>query len=169
MVEGMKSVSEQNAEATKRMAELAEVNRQQAVQSARQAQSMAVIAYDTKRDSEVMKAVTIVTLIFLPATFVSVGLILRLEFTTDPVFLFQTIFSMGFFNIDKDEIEVSNQGWIYLACTLPLTVFVVGVSLAWIIWTGNKEEKPIDYSAGQVLAQAADTLRLGTGRGKEGV
>ena len=165
----MKSVSEQNAEATKRMAELAEVNRQQATQSARQAQSMAVIAYDTKRDSEVMKAVTIVTLIFLPATFVSVGLILRLEFTTYPDFLFQTIFSMGFFSIDKDQIEVSHQGWIYLACTLPLTFVVVGVSLAWIIWTGKKEEKPIDYSAGQVLAQAADTLRLGAGHGKEGV
>ena len=73
----MKSVSEQDAmmtaemkEATKRMADLA-------AQSAHQAQSMAVIAYDTKRDSEVVKAVTVVTLIFLPATFVSVGPILR--------------------------------------------------------------------------------------------
>jgi len=87
MVEGMKNVSEQNAEATKRMAELAEVNRQQAVQSARQAQSMAVIAYDTKRDSEVMKAVTLVTLIFLPATFVAVGPIPRQESTANPVSL----------------------------------------------------------------------------------
>ncbi len=86
MVEGMKSVSEQNAEATRRMAGLAEVNRQQAAQSALQAQSMAVIAYDTKRDSEVMKAVTIVTLIFLPATFVSVGSILSLQFASYLVF-----------------------------------------------------------------------------------
>jgi Mg2+ and Co2+ transporter CorA len=104
MVEGMKSVSEQNAkmtqemkelamknaeatqrmkelaelssEATMRMAELAEVNRQQ---GARQAQSIAVLAYDTKRDSEVMKAVTLVTLILLPATFVAVGPIPRQE------------------------------------------------------------------------------------------
>ena len=80
MVEGMKSVSEQNAEATKRMAELA-------AQSARQAQSMAEIAYDTKRDSEVMKAVTVVTLIFLPATFVSVGPTTHQESTAYPVFL----------------------------------------------------------------------------------
>ena len=87
MVEGMKNVSEQNAEATKRMAELAEVNRQQAAQSARQAQSMAVIAYDTKRDSEVMKAVTLVTLIFLPATFVAVGPIPRQDSTANPVSL----------------------------------------------------------------------------------
>jgi hypothetical protein len=39
----------------------------------------------------------------------------------------------------------------------------------WIWWTGKKEEKPVDYSAGQVLAQAADTLRLGAGARKEGV
>ena len=130
---------------------------------------MAVIAYDTKRDSEVMKAVTVVTLIFLPATFVSVRPIPHLEFTTYPNILFQTIFSMGFFSFDQGQIEVSHQGWIYLVCTLPLTFVVLAVSLAWIMWTGKKEEKPIDYSAGQLLAQAADTLRLGAGSRKEGV
>ena len=169
MVEGMKGVSEQNAEATKRMAELAEVNRQQAVQSARQAQSMAALAYDAKRDSEVMKAITIVTLIFLPATFVSVCPISCLELTTDPLFRLQTIFSMGFFNIDYEQIEVSQQGWIYVACTLPLTLVVVGASFAWIWWTGRKEEKPTDYFAGQMLAQAADAMRLGAGPRKDGV
>jgi len=108
MVEKMKSVSEQNADATKRMkvlaesnhriteqsaeatkrlaeatrrlADLAEINRQQAVQGARQAQSMAALTYDTKRDSEVMKAITVATLVFLPATFLSVRSILRLDF-----------------------------------------------------------------------------------------
>ena len=105
MVKGMKNVSEQNAEATKRMAELAEVNQRQAVQGARQAQSMAVLAYDAKRDSEVMKAITVVTIIFLPPTFVSVGPILHLRLTTHPPF--QTIFSMGFFNFDHDQLELS--------------------------------------------------------------
>ena len=76
---------------------------------------------------------------------------------------------MGIFNFDEGQMTISPQGWVYLACTLPLTVVVLGVSLAWIIWTGKKEEKPADYSAAQVLAQAADTLRLGAGRGKEGV
>ena len=46
--------------------------KEQAAQSARQAHSMAALAYESKRDSEVMKAITVVTLIFLPATFVSV-------------------------------------------------------------------------------------------------
>ena len=159
----MKSVSEQNAEATKKMAELA-------AQGARQAQSMAVIAYDTKRDSEVMKAVTVVTLIFLPATFVSVRSTTYQESTAYPVFFpSQTIFSMGFFSFDQGQIVVSQQVWIYAACTLPLTFVVLGVSYAWIIWTGKKEEKPVDYSAGRVLAQAADALRLGAGARKEGV
>ena len=169
MVEGMKRVSKQNAEATKRLAELAEVNRQQTGQSARQAQSMAALAYDAKRDSEVMKAITVVTLIFLPATFVSVCPISGLKLTTDPLTHLQTIFSMGFFNINYGQIEVSQQGWIYAACTLPLTFVVVGASFTWIWWTGKKEEKPTDYFAGQMLAQAADTLRLGAGPRKEGV
>ena len=62
---------EQNAKMTAEMKE-------QATQSARQAHSMAALAYDSKRDSEVMKAITVVTLIFLPATFVSVCPISRL-------------------------------------------------------------------------------------------
>ena len=158
---------EQNSKMTAEMKEIAKQNAEQTTQSARQAQSMAVIAYDTKRDSEVMKAITVVTLVFFPATFVSVCPMPLLESTTYPLFRLQTIFSMGFFNIDYDRIGVSQQGWIYLACTLPLTCLVVGASFVWIWWTGRKEAKPIDYSASQVLAQAADTLRLGAGPRKE--
>jgi len=52
--------------------DLAESNHRQALQGARQAESMEALAYDSKRDSEVMKTITVVTMIFLPATFVSV-------------------------------------------------------------------------------------------------
>lgn len=76
---------------------------------------------------------------------------------------------MGIFNFDQDQIVVSPKGWIYLACAFPLTFVVVGVSFTWIWWTGKKELEPSDYSAGQVLAQAADTFRLGAGPRKEGV
>ena len=76
---------------------------------------------------------------------------------------------MGFFSFDQGQIVVSQQGWIYAVFTLPLTFVVLGVSYAWIIWTGRKEEKPVDYSAGRVLAQAADALSLGAGARKEGV
>jgi hypothetical protein len=161
---------EQNSKMTAEMKELAKQNAEQATQSARQTQSMAVLAYETKRDSEVMKAITVVTLLFLPPTFVSVSPIPRLECHDHlPIILLQTVFSMGFLNIDQDQIALSHQGRIYLACTLPLTFVVVGASFMWIWWTGKKEQNPSKYSAGQVLAQAADTLRLGAGHGKEGV
>ena len=74
---------------------------------------------------------------------------------------------MGFFNFDQGKIKFSPEGWIYIACTVPLTCFVLGGSFAWIKWTERKQAKPYDYSAAQVLAQAADTLRLGAGPRKE--
>ena len=140
---------EQNANMTADMRALAN-------QNAEQAQSMAILAYGAKRDSEVMKAITVVTLIFLPATFVSVCPILCLDLTTCLYFLFQTIFSMGFFNFNQDQLELSRQGWIYLVCTFPLTFVVLGVSFGWIWWTGNKEEKPVEYKV--------PTVRSLTGR-----
>jgi len=76
---------------------------------------------------------------------------------------------MGFLNLDQEQIELSRQGKIYIACTLPLTLVILGASFTWIWWTGKKEEKPLDYSAGRVLAQAADALKLGAGPGKGGV
>jgi len=66
----------------------------------------------------------------------------------DPVFwnspltlplLFQTVFGMGFLNLDQEQIELSHQGRIYIACTLPLTLVVLGASFTWIWWTGKKE------------------------------
>ena len=160
---------EQNAKMTAEMRELAKQNAEQTEQGGRQAQSMAILAYDAKRDSEVMKAITVVTLVFLPATFVSVCPILCLELTTYPDFLFQTIFSMGFFSFNQDQLELSRQAWIYLACTAPLTFVVLGGSFGWIWWTGKKEEKPAAYSVGQALAQAANIGSAGISPRKEAV
>jgi len=72
---------------------------------------------------------------------------------------------MGFFNFDfdasKGRLEVSGQGWIYLACTIPLTLIVLALSFAWMWWTGMKEKMAHDYTAKEVLAYAADSLRAG--------
>ena len=68
----MKNSTKQNVEATRRMVQLAELARRQSIQNDRQTQAMSVLSYDNKRDSEVMRTITVVTLIFLPATFVSV-------------------------------------------------------------------------------------------------
>ncbi len=75
---------------------------------------------------------------------------------------------MGFFKIDYEQIGVSRQGWIYLAFTLPLTFLVLGMSFAWILWTGTKLEKPTDDS-GRALVQAAEELRLRASPENEGV
>jgi hypothetical protein len=76
---------------------------------------------------------------------------------------------MGLLKFDQGQVTLSDQGRVFLACTLPLTCVVLGVSFGWIVWTGKKVEKPTDYSTGQVLAQAADTLRLGAGPSKQDV
>ena len=79
MVEATKAVSEQNAEATSQMRISTQQNavatarlRELAEANEKQAKSMAALAYDSKRDSEVMKTITVITMLFLPPTFVSV-------------------------------------------------------------------------------------------------
>lgn len=80
MVEGMKTISEENVKMTLRMKELAESSSLQAEESSKQADAMARLAYDSKRDSEIMKTITVVTMIFLPATFCCVCLGLTDDF-----------------------------------------------------------------------------------------
>lgn len=74
---------------------------------------------------------------------------------------------MGFFKFDFDEtngkLEIAAQGWIFLACSIPLTFLVLGISFAWMWWTGRKVERPDDLSAKEAIAFAADTFRLGSG------
>jgi Mg2+ and Co2+ transporter CorA len=72
LTEKMESSTKQNAEATSRMSQLAESSNRKAEQGARQAKSMADLTYDAKCDTEIMKTITVVTMIFLPPTFVSV-------------------------------------------------------------------------------------------------
>ncbi|KUI61574.1 hypothetical protein VP1G_08713 [Cytospora mali] len=67
-----------------------------------------------KTDSAAMKTVSIVTLIFLPPTFVS------------------AVFSMSFFNYSADSgWAMSDQIWIYWAFALPLTLVSV---IFWYCW-----------------------------------
>jgi hypothetical protein len=100
---------EQNARMTAEMKE-------QAVQSARQVQSMAVLTYDAKRDSEVMKAITVVTLIFLPGTFISVSPIPLLELPTYPFLLSRQSSAWGSSNmIRATSRSPTKAGFISLA------------------------------------------------------
>ncbi|KAL8946946.1 MAG: hypothetical protein Q9222_006724 [Ikaeria aurantiellina] len=77
------------------------------------------IAFETKRDSDAMKTIAALTMVFLPATFVA------------------TIFGMAFFTVDpsgSSGFQVNSLWWIYLAVTIPLTAFTVAVWLGWLRW-----------------------------------
>jgi hypothetical protein len=153
---------EQNAKMT------AEI-KEQAAQSARQAQSMAVLAYDAKRDSEVMKAITVVTLIFLPATFVCVSPIPRLEWTIYPLLLSRRSSAWVSSVLIRAGSRSPTKVVLSQLCSSahpcrPRSIIYVDM----VDGEGKKEERPVDYSAGGVLAQAADTLRLGASGRKEG-
>ena len=83
------------------------------------------IAREAKRDSELMRRIALVTMIFLPATFAA------------------TFFSMVFFRITAAEehasLEVDRHIWLYVVLTVPLTV-VIGVwYFAW-----SKERSVMD-------------------------
>ena len=107
---------EQNSILTAEMKELAKQNAEQTEQGGRQAQSMAILAYDAKRDSEVMKAITIVTLVFLPATFVSVRPILCLELSTYPyLFSRQSSVWVYLISLRTSSCSLGKVGSIWLA------------------------------------------------------
>ncbi|KAL4794834.1 hypothetical protein BDV19DRAFT_364006 [Aspergillus venezuelensis] len=67
------------------------------------------IAEATRKDSEAMKTIAMMTMFYLPASFVA------------------TLFSMGIFNFDfengrKGTISLSGYWWIYAVVTIPLTI-----------------------------------------------
>ncbi|MCJ1479399.1 hypothetical protein MMC13_008084 [Lambiella insularis] len=77
-----------------------------------------IIARDTQRDSSSMITIAALTMMFLPGTFVS------------------AIFSMVFFNVEKDatgveKFWVSRQWWYYLIVSIPLTAIVFAIWNAW--------------------------------------
>jgi hypothetical protein len=77
------------------------------------------IAHDTKRDSEAMKTIAYLTLVFLPTTFVS------------------AIFSAGAFDLQSWRGEltgrsvVSSGWWVFGLSSLLATILTLG---AWLLW-----------------------------------
>ena len=64
-----------------------------------------------QQDTKAMRIISIVTLTFLPATFVS------------------TLFSMSFFNFDQElgSWKMSGWIWVYFVIAVPLTVMTIAV------------------------------------------
>jgi hypothetical protein len=100
------------------------------------AKSSASIAAASKRDSSVMKSISLLTMLFLPATFVSI------------------LFAIPLFNWSADNISAvaTPHAWIYLAVALPLTIATVAIWFAWLRFNQtmrsreaqNTESKGID-------------------------
>ncbi|KAL5383394.1 hypothetical protein PMIN03_001941 [Paraphaeosphaeria minitans] len=85
------------------------------------AASSAIIAEQTQRDSASMITMAAVTMIFLPGTFIS------------------AILSTTFFDYGDDGLSVSRKWWILPASTIPTTVGVLAVWLAWRWWRIQKQ------------------------------
>lgn len=81
------------------------------------------MARDSRTDSELMRRISFVTIVFLPATFIA------------------TFFSMGFFIVDDNgtALRVSRWIWLYFVCTMPLTALMgwqyAPASRFWSRWT----------------------------------
>ncbi|KAH7559372.1 hypothetical protein BM1_04309 [Bipolaris maydis] len=70
-------------------------------------------------DNAVMKSITLLTMIFLPATFIS------------------ALFSTTFFSFEENGWQFSPMFWIYWVIVIPLTITVV---LGWWWWIGGSYE-----------------------------
>ncbi|KAH6625585.1 hypothetical protein C7974DRAFT_414085 [Boeremia exigua] len=88
----------------------------------RDSQTMTKLGEAAKRDSGAMRTVAVVTMAFLPPTFLS------------------AIFSMSFFNYTPPPASsgwsVSSSVWIYFLCAVPLTLGTLGVWF-WGAWVGR--------------------------------
>ena len=122
------------------------------------------IAAASKRDSTAMKAIALLTMVFLPGTFTAVSpfhplssslnplegdsslkkndskrwLLLTVSATTPPL---QTLFSMPYFEFSNsgNTLTLKPEFWIYWALTIPLTLVVLAAYLAYLVWIQNKE------------------------------
>ena len=81
--------------------------------SQKEAETNMGIAQDTRNDSHSMKAIAALTMVFLPASAVS------------------SFFGMAFFDGQGGVLTITDEWWLFLAVTIPLTASVV---IVWRLW-----------------------------------
>ena len=121
-----------------------------------------------RADSASVSTISILGLIFLPGTFVSVGLrqSLILEHLVDGV---QAIFGMNFFDLSRDELEkyswtVSSNFWLYWVVTAPITLLTV---LFWLLWQRPGGAADNTYHRGQRSLLPTKRWRKSVGRAND--
>jgi hypothetical protein len=75
---------------------------------------------------------------------------------------------MGFFNYDfetsQGRIKISEQGWVYLAITFPLTVMTLSLSYAWMWWTSTEQRRGHVRSGAAKVPPQVPIMGLGGGK-----
>ena len=103
------------------------------------------ISEATQSDGAAMKTVALVTLTFLPATFVSVSQVkVYGKLGCRSNLLAQALFSMSFFDFSpsgddgKESFAVSKKIWLYWVVVVPLTALTMGT---WFFWQYRRHKK----------------------------
>lgn len=112
------------------------------------------LAVDAKHDTQTMKTITYVTLLFLPSTFVS------------------TLFSMEIFDFSSDlqdggHITITRHGWVFLAVALPLTFMTIALAYLWMRLKGNSSPMAPDDEENAKEKQAGSDFVVRR-KGKDG-
>ena len=102
-----------------------------------------------------MKSIALLTMLFLPATFVSVQY-RSPEFWktgTDNHISRQTVFAMPIldWNADRASEVVTRHAWLYLAVTLPLTILVLIVWSGWVFVSERMHRRTDEDARASVL------------------
>ena len=99
------------------------------------------LAEASTRDSSSMKAIAVLTMVFLPSTAIAVGNTAYI-FVISCLFklkTLQTIFSMGpFFN--NGSLSVSSDFWIYWVVSIATTVVVLFI---WQVWLRRERQRRV--------------------------
>ncbi|KAI7912838.1 hypothetical protein M0657_002226 [Pyricularia oryzae] len=94
------------------------------------------IALETKRDSKHMRSIALLTMVFLPGTFLA-----AIVWPT----LLQTVFSMDFFEWNADDqglAKVSRYIWLYFIITFLLTLGTLGLWWYFVIYRPSRQSVP---------------------------
>lgn len=112
-----------------------------------------------RKDSAAMRTIAVVTLAFLPSTFISVRV--ELVIFDHLLIIGQTIFSTSFFNFSPGPKAqqggwfVSDKIWIYWVIAIPLTIMTLS------IWLWGQHKARLQHTVSRRLSRGWRTSKDG--------
>jgi hypothetical protein len=103
-------------------------------------------------DNATVRLVTIVTLLYLPASFVAVSVCQHQSRYHGLTSKLQSILGMNLFafqSADSSNFQISKQFWIFIVLTVPLTLITVG---SWIVMARKRRRQRIKEREEQALS-----------------